>query len=298
MEDVIQQFLSYLSLQKRYSVHTVTAYQKDLTDFVSFLLVDFELVGPELATSAMVRSWLAHLKQDKNCTAKSINRKLSSLRSFYKYLLKQGQIKGNPASAVIAPKMAKRLPQYVEEKDTQHLFTHSEFEPGFKGETEFLILQILYQTGIRKSELIGLKEVEINSFSKQIKVLGKGNKERIIPINNQLLVYVQQYIAEKRKLLGKAAEQEVLLVTVTGKPISPRYVYSVVNKYLNQVTTIQKKSPHVLRHTFATQLMNNGADLNAVKELLGHSSLAATQVYTHNNIEKLKEVYKKAHPKA
>jgi integrase/recombinase XerC len=193
--------------------------------------------------------------------------------------------------------MPKRLPQFVEEKDTRNLFSEVEFSEGFKGDTEKLVLEILYNTGMRKAELIGLKEHQIDISNCQIKVLGKGNKERIIPVSKVLMTDIKLYIAEKRRVMGRS-EENFLFVNGKGKLLDPKVVYNIAKKYLSKVTTIDKKSPHILRHSFATHLMNNGADLNAVKELLGHSSLAATQIYTHNTIEKLKDVYKKAHPKA
>jgi integrase/recombinase XerC len=296
--DSIAHFVDMLALQKRSSKHTITSYSNDLQSFASYLASEFEETEVAFVKATHVRSWLATLKQQENFSPKTINRKLSSVRSFYKYLLKQNIVKLNPATAVIAPKIPKRLPQFVEEKDTQLLFTHSEFAEGFKGQTDYLILKLLYETGIRKAELIGLEETKVDFYNCVLKVLGKGNKERIIPISIELKNSIQAYLNDKRKLFGAEEARKSVLVSEKGKALNPRYVYTIVNKYLSQVTTISKKSPHIMRHTFATQLMNQGADLNAVKELLGHSSLAATQVYTHNNIEKLKAVYKKAHPKA
>ena len=291
-----QQFLDYCRFQKRYSNHTVIAYQNDLTAFFTFLVQEFDETNINSIKTTFIRTWLASLKED-DITSKTINRKISSLRSFFKYLLKQEVVKVNPVTSIISPKMPKRLPQFVEEKDTHNLLENSIFDEGLKGQTEKIILQILYNTGIRKAELINLKEHQIDMGNSGIKVLGKGNKERIIPVSKQLIIDIKNYITEKRRLLGPS-EDNFLLVTLKGKPLDPKLVYNIAKKYLSQVTTIEKKSPHILRHSFATHLMNNGADLNAVKELLGHSSLAATQVYTHNTIEKLKDVYKKAHPKA
>ena len=200
-------------------------------------------------------------------------------------------------ATITSPKVGKRLPQFVEKKDIDTLFDHVEFPDNWTGRTDRLLLQILYNTGIRQAELIGLKEGQVDYRNCAIKVLGKGSKERIIPVNNILLQELKDYAAEKKKQFADA-DTVFLLINEKGKKLYPRYVYNVAKKYLSLVTTIGKKSPHILRHTFATHLTNNGADLNAVKELLGHSSLAATQVYTHNTIEKLKDVFKKAHPKA
>jgi integrase/recombinase XerC len=291
-----QQFLDYCRFQKRYSQHTIIAYQNDLASFATFIAKEYDEVAIDAIKTTFIRTWLASLKED-DITSKTINRKISSLRSFFKYLLKQEVVKVNPVSAIISPKMPKRLPQFVEEKDTHNLLENSHFSEGFKGQTEKLALQILYNTGIRKAELINLKEFQIDMSNSAVKVLGKGNKERIVPVSKQLIIDIKNYITEKRRLLG-TTEGHFLLVSLKGKPLDPKLVYNIAKKYLSEVTTIDKKSPHILRHSFATHLMNNGADLNAVKELLGHSSLAATQVYTHNSIEKLKDVYKKAHPKA
>ena len=200
-------------------------------------------------------------------------------------------------TAIISPKVNKRLPQFVDKKDVTTLLSHVEFPDTWAGKTDQLILHLFYNTGMRQAELSGLKETDISKSNGTIKVLGKGNKERIIPVSNQLIQKMQDYMDDKGKAL-EAFDKTILLVTASGKKLYPRYVYNTVNKYLALVTTIDKKSPHVLRHSFATHLMNNGADLNAVKELLGHSSLAATQIYTHNTIEKLKDIHKKAHPKA
>ena len=292
----IQHFLDYLKYQKRYSPHTIISYKNDLDAFFVFLQYQFgENMLSDIKT-AFIRSWLAELKQQ-GMESKTINRKISTLKSFFKYQLRQQTITVSPMAAIISPKISKRLPQFVDKKDITTLFTHVEFPDSWEGKTERLILELLYNTGIRQAELIGLKVTDISKDNSTIKVLGKGNKERIIPVNNKLMNYLQEYMVDKRKL-HEMYDKTFLLVTAAGKKLYPRYVYNAVNKYLARVTTIDKKSPHVLRHTFATHLMNNGAELNAVKELLGHSSLAATQIYTHNTIEKLKDIHKKAHPKA
>jgi integrase/recombinase XerC len=292
----IQQFLDYLSFQKRYSRHTIISYQNDLTAFFDFLLTQFGETQIAEVKTTFVRSWLAALKEQ-GIESKSINRKISSLKSFFKYQLRQQTIAVSPMTAIISPKVNKRLPQFVDKKDVTTLLTHVEFPDTWAGRTDQLILHLFYNTGMRQAELTGLKETDISKSNSTIKVLGKGNKERIIPVSNKLIQKMQDYMEDKRKEL-EAFDKTILLVTVSGKKLYPSYVYNSVNKYLAMVTTIDKKSPHVLRHSFATHLMNNGADLNAVKELLGHSSLAATQIYTHNTIEKLKDIHKKAHPKA
>jgi integrase/recombinase XerC len=292
----IQQFLDYLTFQKRYSQHTIISYKNDLTAFFDFLQQQYgDTTLTDIKTS-FIRSWLAELKQQ-DMESKSINRKISSLKSFFKYQLRQQTIMVSPMTAIISPKINKRLPQFVDTKDINTLLSHVEFPDTWEGKTDQLIVKLFYNTGMRQAELVGLKEINISISNSSIKVLGKGNKERIIPVSNQLMDQMQEYMADKKRSLDRY-DKVYLLVTTSGKKLYPRYVYNTVNKYLGMVTTIDKKSPHVLRHTFATHLMNSGADLNAVKELLGHSSLAATQIYTHNTIEKLKDIHKKAHPKA
>jgi len=295
-EQTIKAFLDYLKFQKRYSQHTIISYQNDLAAFFDFMKLQFEETSIEHIKPAYVRTWLAQLKSQ-GISSKTINRKISSLKSFFKQQLKQELIKVSPMATIISPKVGKRLPQFVEKKDIDTLFDHVEFPDSWAGKTDRLLMQILYNTGIREAELIGLKENQVDSQNTAIKVLGKGSKERIIPVSRQLMQDMKAYAAEK-KVLFPGAETAFLLVNEKGNKLYPKYVYNVVKKYLALVTTIDKKSPHILRHTFATHLTNNGADLNAVKELLGHSSLAATQIYTHNTIEKLKDVFKKAHPKA
>lgn len=290
----IDQFLDYLKFEKRYSRHTIISYQNDLEQFFQYLVSQFDSPDLEIISASMVRSWLAELKEDE-ISSKTINRKISSLKSFYKYQLKTGALIKSPMGTIIAPKISKRLPQFVEQIDMDHLFQHMPFSDDWKGRTERLVILLFYSTGMRLSELIQLKESQLDTSHQQVKVLGKGNKERIIPINKDLVEQLQQYISEKP---AEAKYSDSLFVSALGKPLHPRSVYGFIQSRLSEVTTIKKKSPHILRHSFATHLMNNGADLNAVKELLGHSSLAATQVYTHNTIEKLKDVFKKAHPKA
>lgn len=292
----LQEFLDYLKYQKRYSQHTIVSYQTDLTAFFEYITFTFSPEGLPDIKAPIIRSWLAFLKEQ-GLESKSINRKISALKSFFKYQLRQQTIDTSPMATVISPKVNKRLPQFVDKKDVETLFIHVEFPDDWKGRTDKTILELFYNTGIRQAELVNLKESQVDVFKNIIKVLGKGNKERIIPISQSLVEKLKAYMAEKRQLL-EGPDTLFLLVSNKGIKLYPKYVYTVVNNYLKQVTTIDKKSPHVLRHTFATHLMNNGADLNAVKELLGHSSLAATQIYTHNTIEKLKDIHKKAHPKA
>jgi integrase/recombinase XerC len=292
---VIQPFLDYLKFEKRYSRHTVISYETDLISFFDYIVTQYGETPLSQLSHIYIRSWLASLK-DEGLTAKSINRKISSLKSFFKYQLKAGVIKQTPMAKIVSPKNEKRLPSFVADKDIRTLFEHVEFPDTWQGRTERLLLLLFYNTGMRLSEVIGLKDSQVNSSNHTLKILGKGNKERIVPISPEILNEIKTYQKERNDLIPERSD--LLLITEKGKPLSPRGVYSSVKKYLSLVTTIEKRSPHVLRHTFATHLTNNGADLNAVKELLGHSSLAATQVYTHNTIEKLKNIYKRAHPKA
>lgn len=292
----IQEFLNYLTFQKRYSPHTIISYQNDLTGFFDFIFLQYQSVEVKQISASMVRTWLASLKENK-AASKTINRKISTLKSFFKYLLKMELIDASPVSSVSALKVNRRLPSFIEQKDMDVLFSEVSFPFTWEGKMNFMILEIFYQTGIRISELINLKEHNIDKSSATLKVLGKGNKERIIPINNELIKLLEDYLLEKRKEFPESSNI-YLFVGKSGKMLYPKYVYNMVKINLAKVSTNERKSPHVLRHTFATHLTNNGAPINAIKELLGHSSLAATQVYTHNTIEKLKEVHKLAHPKS
>jgi integrase/recombinase XerC len=297
LEEAIQSFIDHLKFEKRYSAHTIRSYRDDLESFSTFIKNEFGGMAMGEISPAIVRSWLAGLK-DGGLSSRSINRKISALKSLYKHLIRVGEVVQSPMGAILSPKAGKRLPAYVEQKDmAKLLFDKVEFSEDWEGWTNKLLLLILYHTGMRLSELVGLREGQMDFGNRTIKVLGKGNKERVIPADEMLLAEIKDY-QEKKRLELEGADTVVLLVNRKGKRLYPKYVYRVVHDYLAQVTTIDQKSPHVLRHTFATHLMNEGAELNSVKELLGHSSLAATQVYTHNSIEKLKEIYKKAHPKA
>lgn len=290
-------FIDYLRLEKRYSAHTVRAYQDDLLQFAAYLRQEYEVDAISAASTSMVRSWLSAQREGNGAvSSRTISRKLSSLRSYYKYLLKKGTVLVSPVNSLTAPKMGKKLPVYVEERQAELLFSTETFGDGWKAKTTSLILRLFYQTGMRLSELVDLKPGQVNAYTRTIKVLGKGNKERIVPILPALLEELKEYEALKAGQWEIYDKAHVLL-TEKGKPVYAQYVYRIVKEYLGDVTTLQKRSPHILRHSFATHLLNNGADLNAVKELLGHASLAATQVYTHTTIGKLKEVHRKAHPK-
>ena len=298
MHSFSQSFIDYLKFEKRYSAHTVRAYTDDLDQFFSYLETTFgETNLPGISTS-FIRSWLASLKEQK-IMSKSINRKISSLKSFFKYQIRTGQLEKSPMAGVISPKSGKRLPVYVEEKDIQLLIEQVEFPDDWLGKTDRLLIRIFYNTGMRLNELVTLKNSQADLETAILRVLGKGNKERMIPISAALVEEIRLYQKEKESRLERSGmdAQEPLLVNLQGRPLYVKYAYLAVRKWLSLVTTLDKKSPHVLRHSFATHLMNHGADLNSVKELLGHSSLAATQLYTHNSIEKLREVHKKNHPR-
>ena len=292
----VQSFIEYLQFEKRYSQHTVISYKNDLEHFFVFLISRYDSPALASISATYVRSWLAEMRNDK-MTPKSLNRKISSLKSFFKYQIKLGEIKQSPMTTIVAPKVGKRLPSFVAQNDMNTLQHYVEFPDTWKGLTDKLLLDLFYATGMRLSELINLTESQIDASNCQVKVLGKGNKERIIPVSKDIITQLVQYIIKKKEILAEKVNNN-FFINEKGKPLYAKYVYNVVKAYLSQVTTIKKKSPHVLRHTFATHLTNNGADLNAVKELLGHSSLASTQIYTHNTIDKLKVIYKKAHPKA
>lgn len=289
----INSFFDYLTYEKKYSTHTITSYKNDLFQFILFINPSEEEFSISEINYQHIRAWVTNLIKHK-IAARSVNRKLSSLKSFFKYLQRQQIIEINPLSKISGPKTPKRLPVFVDEQQMENLFLDVVFEEGFNGQRDRLILDLLYQTGIRRSELTHLKETDVDLFNSTIKVLGKRNKERLIPISLELKRNLDDYLSVKQAL---NISNIMLLVTEKGNAISEQAVYKSVKNYLSQVTTIQKKSPHVLRHTFATHLLNNGADINAVKDLLGHANLSATQVYTHNTIDKLKKSYKQAHPR-
>ena len=291
----ISRFSDHLKFEKRYSAHTVRSYHDDLTQFNDYLETQFGGMKLRDISAPVVRSWLASMKQHK-MTARTITRKISTLKSFYKFMMRSGVVAKSPMTGIVSPKLAKKLPSYVEEKQLKTLFRDVEFEDDWNGYTAKVAIRVLDQLGIRLSELVNCREAQVDHANRQVKILGKGNKERIIPVGKELLKLLKDYAGKKRQVFEQP-EKTYLLVTGKGKKLYPKYIYRLTHDYLELVTTIEKKSPHVLRHSFATHLMNNGAELNAVKDLLGHASLAATQVYTHNTIEKLRNVHKRAHPR-
>ncbi|HEX8378348.1 MAG TPA: tyrosine-type recombinase/integrase [Pedobacter sp.] len=291
----IERFNNYLQYEKRFSAHTISAYLKDLHQFQNFLSQsNTEL---ESAQHLEIRSWVVHLLDNKT-EARSVQRKLSSLRTFYKFLQREMLIEVNPTFQVKAPKIPKRLPVFVEDSKMNTLLDTAEiFSNDFEGLRDRLVVELLFGTGMRLAELVTLTNGDVNTYEQSIKVFGKRSKERIIPVNAPLMDLLAEYIKEKTNQKFSNLSS-ALIVTSEGKAAYPKLIYRIVNKYLSQISTHQKRSPHVLRHSFATSLLNKGADLNAIKELLGHASLAATQIYTHNSVERLKTIYKQAHPKA
>lgn len=294
LQEAVDHFLRYVQFEKKQSQHSYRAYQSDLQQFSDYLLLSYQVKDLEAFNHMQIRSWVAQLMSE-GIVSRSISRKISTLKSFYKFLLKQGWVKINPMLKIQLPKVSKKLPVFVEEKAMENLLDPSLFDDTFEGKRNELILQMYYGTGMRQAELIGLKCVDVDFYKKQVKVLGKRNKERIIPVTSELMAKTEHFLAIRKEL---GIVSEFLFTNEKGKALYPKLVYNLVHQYLSNVTTISKRSPHVLRHTYATHMLNNGADLNAIKELLGHANLAATQVYTHNSIERLKEVYKNKHPRS
>lgn len=294
MINQVQQFCDYIQHQKRYSRHTVIAYKNDLEQFTQYARQSFVVNEWTEVNTAIIRSWIVSLIEEGN-TSTTINRKISSLKSIYKYMIKNGLMATNPLLKVVVPKTSKRLPVFVNEKEMTQLFTQVEFSNNFEGIRDRLIIELFYNCGIRLSELIHLSISDVDTYELTVKVMGKRNKERIIPITNTFKKNYTTYIEAREKTNPTT---NYLFLTKNGKNIYEKLVYRIVNNYLSIVTTATKKSPHILRHTFATHMLNRGAELNTIKEILGHASLSATQVYTHNTIEKLKTIYKQAHPRA
>jgi integrase/recombinase XerC len=290
-----ESFLKYLKFEKRCSKNTVVAYEKDLDQFEEFV---FSTVGDfdvKTVDTKLIRSWVVY-QMSQGLTAKTVTRKVTSLKAFYKYLLRQEIIPASPVDGVITPRVPKKLPIFVDENSLHHLLDDGYFSKDFEGVRDKLILSLFYGAGIRLSELVNLTRGQIFLSEYLIKVLGKNNKERIVPYPRSLNTLIEEYLVLRELEFGEG--MSYLFATKKGKKVYEKLVYRVVKKYLTLVTTLEKKSPHVLRHSFATHLLNRGADLNAVKELLGHSNLAATQVYTHTTTDKLQSIYKQAHPRA
>ena len=295
-------YIDYLTFEKRYSTHTILAYRADLDEYSGFLQSQYNIIDLLQSDHTLIRSWLISLLELKNST-RSVNRKISTLKSFYRFCEKMGLLETNPMIKVVAPQISKQLPVFLTHNNIDTLFQSVDFGSGLKGSRDKLILTLFYATGIRREELVNIKTNDIDLTTGTIKVLGKRNKERIIPIGPKVIAEINNYllIRSNSTIIVEDANlnnNTTLFVTTRGLPVNPKLVYSIVHKYLALISSSSKLSPHVLRHTFATHMLDDGADINAIKELLGHSSLAATQVYTHNTIEKLKTIYKQAHPRA
>ena len=301
----LERFIQYIKFEKRYSLHTVSAYESDLDQFMLFLnssgnagvVPEPAVTHPSQINYHDIRNWMVELIGQK-LTARSVNRKMATLRKYFKFLLQEGVITENPTSKVRSQKIPKKLPVIVEGDRLAQMLDSSEvFGADFTGQRDKLVVEMLFGTGMRLAELLGLKDQDINDYEGTLKVLGKRNKERIIPINTELRILLGKYL-ELKKNQNFDNNSATLIVTSKGADAYPKLIYSIVHKYLSNISTQDKRSPHVLRHTFATSLLNNGADLNSIKELLGHANLSATQIYTHNSVERLKSIYKQAHPKA
>ncbi len=290
----LDRFYSYLQHEKRISPNTLIAYKTDLLQFFEFIKQDADASFTDVF---LIRNWVVHLLDHKT-DARSVNRKISSLKTYFRFLVREKLIADNPMAKIQSPKLAKKLPVVIrEEKVSQLLDSENLFENSFMGIRDKLVIEMLFGTGMRLAELLSLTESSINWYESAIKIVGKRSKERIVPLNKELSILTKEYLSVKKSENFNNISLK-LIVTHTGRDAYPKLIYRIVQKYLSYITTQDKRSPHVLRHTFATSLLNNGADLNAIKELLGHTSLSATQVYTHNSVERLKLIYKQAHPKA
>lgn len=291
-----ERFIQYIQFEKRYSSHTVISYRNDLNQFFSYLEQEYQISDIKKVDHFQIRSWLVSLMEH-DISARTVNRKITTLKSFFKYLIRESIITDNPMIKIISPRISKRIPAFVEKDKMDILFDKIDFGEDFEGVRDKLIVGIFYMTGMRLSELVNLTLFDVDLQKRLIKVLGKRNKERLIPFTVSMEKPIIDYLKLRSEVISDS-ENKFFFLTKKGEKIYQKLVYRIINHYLGIVTTLDKKSPHVLRHTFATHMLNNGADLNAIKELLGHSNLAATQIYTHNTIEKLKNVYKLSHPKA
>lgn len=291
-----ESFLQYLQTEKRYSPHTIRSYNNDLDQFYLFLKENDIPETPGELTSHHIREWIVSL-MEKEMSAVTIHRKISCLRVFLHYLRKEGTIKSDPLEKVVLPKRKKRLPSFVREEALDKLLDDSDFGGDFSGIRNRTIIEMLYLTGMRRAELIGLRLADVDLVESAVKVTGKRNKQRIIPLTTTFTERAGEYL-NARNSFDREVENDWFFITDKGNKLYDKFVYNIVTKYLSMVSTIEKKSPHILRHTFATHMLNRGADLNVIKEFLGHANLSATQIYTHNTFEKLKKIYKQAHPRA
>nr|WP_319398664.1 tyrosine-type recombinase/integrase [uncultured Carboxylicivirga sp.] len=291
----INSFYKYLEFEKRSSIHTLTAYRNDVSQFCDYLAMQ-EIDNWQKVTSKIIRQWMIDMLNE-GVTARTVTRKISTLKVLFRFLIREEVLESNPTDKVTTPKIPKRLPVFVKETEMDLLLDHVDFGSDYSGVRNKTIIELFYCTGMRLSELVELKMSQLDFSNGVIKVLGKRNKERIVPITRELKMSLVSYISKRNQSFPEV-KNKVVFLTDKGNPVYQKLVYRVVNRYLSQVSTVTKKSPHVIRHSFATALLNNGADLNAIKELLGHANLAATEVYTHNSYEKLNSIYKQAHPRA
>ncbi len=288
-----ESFISYLRYEKRSSSHTLIAYKQDLEQFVQFCTETTGSFSIRQADRKLIREWVVRLMENR-MSARTVQRKVSALKAFFRYLMKMDVLDASPVYNLPLPKIRKKLPRFVEEKNLHRLLDDGYFPEGFTGERDKLVIALLYGTGIRLRELLTLTAGNIDLGQHQVKVTGKRNKQRIVPFPRSLKPQVEAYLQTISEQFG---EGKVLIVTDKGEPAYEKMIYRIVNRYLGRVTALEKRSPHILRHTYATHLLNKGADLNAVKELLGHASLAATEIYTHITFEKLHSIYQQAHPR-
>ncbi len=286
----IDEFINYIKSEKRYSIHTLISYETDLCQFFQFIKQDYSIENPDQVTFKTIRRWVSSLLE-LGLKSTTVNRKISSLKSYFRFIEVSGYISHNPTLKIVSPKRSKRLPVFIAKSNINELLDKEFFKDDFYGHRDRLIIEIFYFTGIRLMELINIRISDIDSTNSLVKVLGKRNKERLIPLSHNILKDLEGFV-KKYNL------EEYLFTDTNNSSLYPKKVYRIVNKYISMVSSIKKKSPHVLRHSFATHMLNNGADINAIKELLGHANLSATQIYTHNSIEKLKSVHKQAHPKS
>lgn len=292
----IKEFTDYLRVEKRYSDHTIRAYNDDLIQYATFLQTQPDRKAIITSLQADIRNWVIDLVEEE-CTPRTLRRKIASLKAFFNYYIRNDKMKINPAEGVILPKLNKTLPGFIKESSIEDLFSKNLFTNDFKGLRDKFVLELFYATGMRLSELVNIKKIDFDLSRGEVKILGKRNKERIVPLTQNIIHLLEEY----SDITDKHFEQntiEYLILTDKGEKTYPRMIQRLVEKYLSLSTTLEKRSPHLIRHTFATHMLNNGADLNAVKELLGHANLAATEIYTHNTYEKLKTIYKQAHPRA